>query len=304
MSGWSIDSPRDRWGDDEDDFPLSQRSPCLRHSSYDFGTSAAAASSLGYAYTTTAACYDSYPYVNFPGARCATPVHRPAARSPLSPRGRGTMSLLPVPEVCPACNGMSRTVGACCDDRCRAAACITCRFTLNWHSCDSCGELYCSRHEWPFTFETRECCGLHLLTEEAYYLCRVCAVDLANSLPPQDCNRQDDATHGVFACTHCSRDTCHHALHCHSCGMQNDVQRRMMTARREAAPLHLPHEYVDKLRGLDNTCLAKDILQYLHSFYEPEPPEPEPPVLVHMPLRRGGGRRTAKNARRPEAALP
>ena len=289
MSGWNLDSPqRDRFGDDDDDFPLSQRSPYFAPSGSDYSTGVGAVSTWG-----NAAAYLSYAY---PGARCATPVHRPAARSPASPRAPRGYVRQP-PEACQSCGTTSRTVEGCCNDRCFAAACITCRAAQEWQRCDSCAELFCTRHQWPYAFRTRECCGLHLLTEEAYHLCRYCAVHLAPLLPPEE-HGADDAAHGVFPCTHCGRETCHHALHCRGCGLQCDVQRRMVMARCDAAPVRLPFE--DQIRGMANPLLAKDIAQYLHSCYEPEPLEPEPePQAIRVPLRRAAGRRTnTKHARR------
>ena len=288
MSGWNLDSPqRDRLGDDEDDFPLSQRSPYFGPSGSDYSTGAGAVSTW---------CNTAYLSYAYPGARCATPVHRPAARSPASPR-RVASSMRQPPDICQACSTTSRTVASCCADRCFAAVCITCRAALGWQHCDACTELFCSRHHWPYAFETRECCGLHLLTEEAYHLCRFCAVQLAPLLPHEDYS-QDDAAHGVFPCTHCGRETCHHALHCRGCGLQCDVQRRMVAARYDAAPVRLPFEFEDKIRGITNPLLAKDIVQYLYNIYEPEPLEPEPQA-IRVPLRRAAGRRTnPKHARR------
>jgi len=52
-------------------------------------------------------------------------------------------------------------------------------------------------------------------------------------------------------------------------------------------------------RGRGNACLANDIVQ--HSYHSSEPQLPEP-VVVHVPMRRTGGRRgLTKHARR---ALP
>ena len=291
MSGWTSSPLRSRWGDDDDDVSLSQRQPYWSPSSDLGGTGAAAASSWG-----NALCANFYGY---PGQRCATPVHRPAPLSPLSRSPRHVPSARwGSPHACQSCGNISRTVASCDDSKCHVSACITCRADTGWRSCDACGALVCSRHAWPYSFDERECCGLHLLTADAYYICRACVPELDYLLPKEEC-REDDMMHGVFYCTLCGRDTCRYAQFCRGCGLQNEVQTRMEMARRAFPPMRLHRESADRMRRLHNACLANDIVQ--HSYHSSEPQLPEP-VVVHVPMRRTGGRRgLTKHARR---ALP
>lgn len=292
MSGLNSASPRSRWGDDEDSYSLGQRSQYW--SPGDGG--AVLASSWGHG-------YNSNLYSSFPGQRCATPVHRSA---PLSPLPRSPLRYAPAhvrlpPEHCQKCGNMSRTVASCSHSTCYLSLCIFCRGKLDWPCCDSCGDLVCSRHVVPYLFKTRECCGMHMLTADEYYLCGTCMPEL-HFVMPQDDQREDDATHGVFACARCGRDTCRHARFCRSCRHMHPVQARMHAARRSTAVV-LNSAFLDKLSCLANSCLATDLLQLCYHNHEPE--LQEPPPVVHVPMRRAGGRRAlTKHARRADPPSP
>lgn len=271
------DSVRPRWGDDDDDLPLSQRSPL-------WGSFGSLGYGAGGAGTPTWCTYASAP--------CATPpVHRAAAASP--PR---FPRYVPALEECPGCEHYSRSVATCSEDCCDTAACVTCRAECGWTSCDACAEAYCSRHLHPVTFDTRECCGLHLLTADPYYLCRFCASHLAQLLPREE-NREDEQAHGVAACGNCGRSTCHHALFCRNCSVQTVEQAAMEEARHVTPAPRLPRHWLEQLSGLENRCLALDILQFYTYCYEP--------LMVQAPVsRRVGGRRTATKHARPYVPPP
>ena len=232
--------------------------------------------------------YDSYG-----GARCATPVHRGVA--PRSPRGyfapapgRRTKK----PQQCPKCQKQSRTVLDCSHDGCRGEACLGCRAERGWGTCDACDMPHCRRHMYDYSFATRECCGLHLLTADAYSVCHSCS-DYWEDLLPADEPESDDE-HGVMSCEHCRLATCRHAHGCRNCGRWSQAQCATETARYGMRLPRFPDDVLEQLRHLPNTCLARDMVQHFQSQHEP-PPEAR--------QRRPGGRRTgsAKQARmRPE----
>ena len=226
--------------------------------------------------------YDSYG-----GARCATPVHRGVA--PLSSRGyfapgrRANKS-----QECPKCLQPSRTVRYCTHDGCRGEACLACRTDRGWGTCDACGMTHCKGHLFEYSFETRECCGLHLLTADAYRLCTECAHYWQEYLPADEPEGDDE--HGVMCCDHCRQETCRHARCCRSCGFITHMQAATDVARYSVRVPRIQEVVVEQLRDLPNTCLARDMIQSFQSMHEP------PPEALQ---RRSGGRRTgsAKHAR-------